>query len=132
MKKILIIDDEESFCSLVKMNLERCTNWSVSVATNGSDGIALAGSLKPDLILLDLLMPGISGYDVKRALKNNPMTRNIPVILLTALSVEEAEIITQDCIEDYLVKPVSLEMLKKTVEKLLSVTDSGSIGHSSE
>ena len=132
MKKILIIDDEESFCSLVKLNLERCTNWSVSVATNGSDGIALACSLKPDLILLDLLMPGISGYDVKRALKNNPMTRNIPVILLTALSVEEAEIITQDCIEDYPVKPVSLERLKKAVEKLLSVTDSGSIGHSSE
>ncbi|HNX80763.1 MAG TPA: response regulator [Candidatus Omnitrophota bacterium] len=128
MKKILVIDDEENFCSLVKLNLEHSTGWAVTTATNGAEGLSLARSLKPDIILLDLLMPDMSGYDVRRSLKSDPETKNIPIILLTALNVEESEIISQDCVDDYVVKPASVKKLKETIEKILGVVDKDNSG----
>ncbi|MBU0635304.1 MAG: response regulator [Candidatus Omnitrophica bacterium] len=84
-KKILIVDDEEDFCFLIKKNLESTGEFEVFVAYNGIDGFCLARVEKPDLILLDIIMPDIGGSDVVHRLKADEHTKNIPVIFLTAV-----------------------------------------------
>lgn len=82
--KILIVDDEPDIVTLVRVILERDGYWVVS-ATNGDEALAVAQSEIPDLILLDLVMPGKSGLEVCRILKSIPKTRNVPVVMFTAL-----------------------------------------------
>jgi len=88
-KKILIIDDEEDFCFFVRKNLINSQKFDAIIATSGKSGLALARSEKPDLILLDLMMPGMGGEAVYEALRASPDTGNIPVIFLTALVTRE-------------------------------------------
>ena len=90
--KILIVDDEEDFCFFVRENLINTGEFDVVVATNGHRGIELAGTEHPDLILLDLMMPDMSGEEVAEVLHNAPGTDAIPIIFLTALVTrDEAE-----------------------------------------
>jgi len=88
-KKILIVDDEEDFCFFVRENLINSQKFEVVIATSGKPGMALARSEKPDLILLDLMMPGMGGEAVAEALQGSPETASIPVIFLTALVTRE-------------------------------------------
>ena len=83
--KILIVDDEKDFCFFVHKNLMHTEKFDVLIANNGKEGLKLAKSERPDLILLDLVMPDISGEDVAAQLANMPETKNIPVTFLTAL-----------------------------------------------
>lgn len=82
--KVLIIDDEEDVRYIVQMSLGRVGNMTVVEATNGEDGIALAKSERPAFILLDMMMPGMDGTEVFRALRSAPETADIPVVFLTA------------------------------------------------
>ncbi len=66
-KKILVIDDEEDFCYFVKQNLEAISNYKVITASKGKKGIQIARKEKPDLILLDIMMPGMDGFEVLRS-----------------------------------------------------------------
>jgi CheY-like chemotaxis protein len=92
MKKILIIDDEEELCSFIKLNLERREDFEVHVCTDSRGAIRWAKQLHPDLILLDIVMPGISGTDIARGLKNDMDTQKIPIVFLKGrISKEEAE-----------------------------------------
>ena len=84
-KTILIIDDEEDFCHFVKLNLEETKHFEVLTAYNGPDGIDLAIRYQPDLILLDIIMPNMTGTEVAEALRNNKATKDIPIIFLTAI-----------------------------------------------
>ncbi len=93
-KKILIIDDEENFCNLVKKNIEQTGEFEVHIATNGNDGIMLARELKPDLILLDIVMPGIDGADVISEIRNDGSIKDTPIVFLTAI-VREEEVSSQ-------------------------------------
>jgi two-component system alkaline phosphatase synthesis response regulator PhoP len=121
MKKILIIDDESEYCELVKQNLELRGDFHVITANSGKEGISTATREKPDLILLDILMPGMDGFEVLKRLKEAPKTASIPVIMLTALGTEAAkEKAIELCNEDYLVKPVSIAYLKATIEAVLT------------
>lgn len=88
-KRILIIDDEEDFCDLVKKNIEQTGEFQVHIATNGNDGIRLAGQIKPDLILLDIVMPEMDGGDVVSAIRSDKSTENIPIVFLTAIVREK-------------------------------------------
>ncbi|MFA6358898.1 MAG: response regulator [Candidatus Omnitrophota bacterium] len=88
-KRILIIDDEEDFCNLVKKNIEKTGEFEVHIATNGDDGIRLAIEIKPDLILLDIIMPGLDGGDVVSLIKNDKRIEGTPVVFLTSLVREE-------------------------------------------
>lgn len=121
MKKILIIDDEKEYCELVKQNLELRGDYKVITANSGKDGISAAIREKPDLILLDILMPGMDGFEALKKLKDTPQTASIPVIMLTALGTDAARERAIDlCNEDYLVKPVSMVYLKATIEAVLA------------
>lgn len=87
--KILIVDDEEDFCFFVRENLINTGEFDVVVATNGNRGIELAKAELPDLILLDLMMPDMSGEEVAEVLSETPETAAIPIIFLTALVSRE-------------------------------------------
>lgn len=124
-KRILIVDDEEDFCYFVKKNLEAISNYEIIIATKGKKGIQIARNEKPDLILLDIMMPGIDGFEVLKRLKRNEKTENIPIIMLTAKDEDESKIkaIGLYC-EDYIVKPVEKMVLRAKIQKLLSITKS--------
>jgi CheY-like chemotaxis protein len=120
--KILIIDDEESVGVLVKRNLEHTGEFSVFIAQNGRDGIALAKLEKPDLILLDVVMPEMEGPDVAEALLKEETTKHIPIIFLTAIVTKED--IGQESMggiggRNYIAKPVSTHKLIECIKKVL-------------
>ncbi|RLC33492.1 MAG: response regulator [Candidatus Nealsonbacteria bacterium] len=87
--RILVVDDEEDFCYFVKNNLEDTGEFDVLTANNGEQGIAIAKEASPDLILLDIIMPGLSGTEVAENLLQDPQTRQIPIIFLTAVVTKE-------------------------------------------
>jgi two-component system alkaline phosphatase synthesis response regulator PhoP len=88
-KKILIIDDEIDFSNLVKKNIEKTGEFEVIIAASGEEGIKLTREKKPDLILLDVVMPEIDGGDVASQIKNDKSIKDIPIIFLTAIVTEE-------------------------------------------
>ena len=87
--RVLIVDDEEDFCYFIKNNLEDTGEFDILTANNGEQGIAAAKEASPDLILLDIIMPGISGTEVAENLLRDPQTRQIPIIFLTAVVTKE-------------------------------------------
>lgn len=118
--RILLIDDEESFCFFVKKNLERNGEFSVIYTTNPDKGIKIAQKNRPDLILLDILMPRKDGFKVLEILKKNFKTLSIPVIMLTALGDEETKLKASALYnENYITKPVTYEILRLEIEKAL-------------
>jgi len=121
-KKILIIDDEKDFCYFVKKNLEAISNYEIITANKGKKGIQIARKEKPDLILLDIMMPGIDGFEVLKRLKANEKTQDISVIMLTAKDEDESKIKASGLYcEDYLVKPVEKLVLRAKIQKVLSL-----------
>ena len=83
-KSILIIDDEEDVKDIVQMGLEMAADWRVITASTGKEGLRLAQSIQPEVILLDLMMPEWDGKETLKRLKANPNTASSPVILMTA------------------------------------------------
>ena len=103
-RKILLVEDDTALASVYRSRLE-LEGFDVCEANNGEDALSLAVSEHPDLILLDVMMPKISGFDVLDILRNTPETTNIRVIMLTALSQpKDKERAEQLGIDDYLVK----------------------------
>lgn len=88
-KKILLVDDENNFCTLLKLNLEKRGPFEVLTTTNPHEVVKLAKENRPDLILLDILMPEMDGMTVAAALKGDQDTKHIAVAFLTALANEE-------------------------------------------
>ena len=92
-KSILVIDDEEDVRALIQLGLEMKAGWNVLNASSGDEGIQIAADRQPDVILLDLMMPGMDGRTTLQRLKSDPAIQKIPVILMTAkskYSVEES------------------------------------------
>ena len=87
--KILIIDDEEDFCRFIKMYLEATGGFEVSVCCDSTKAIAHVREQNPDLILLDIMMPGVSGPEIAERLRGDVATRSIPFVFLTAVATEE-------------------------------------------
>ena len=118
--KILIIDNEKEFTSLMKSFLEESCNYEVRIVPDGYNGIRIAAEFKPDLILLDVLMPAMNGFHILEKLKQGEETASIPVVMLTAVEDEESVKKAKDLnCEDYLVKPIKLEELKYKINKVL-------------
>ncbi len=123
-KKILLIDDEEDFCFFIRQNLEQAGEFEVITANRGEEGINLAREKKPDLILLDIVMPKRMGEDVAVALINDPKTKNIPLIFLTAMVSKEQ--IGIDSIKEigghlFIAKPVETERLVNSIKTVLGL-----------
>lgn len=119
MKTILVADDESSIRILIRTTLEE-PECRILEAATGAAALAITGRLRPDLVILDWMMPGISGLDVLRALRNDPSTAAIPVIMVTAMGQEKhrAEGLALGA-QAYLVKPFSpLELLQLTQQVL--------------
>ena len=121
-KKVLGVDDEPEIVILVKARLE-ANGFDAIGASNGKDAIEKVLDQSPDVILLDLLMPVMDGYEAMRCLKENEKTRNIPVILFTAAPPEEVIEKGADTMDalDFVIKPFdegALETLLKKVQQL--------------
>src|SRR3990167_2985905 len=86
-KKVLVVDDEESIREIYRRELQT-RGYQVSSASDGEEGLLKAGEDAPDIVLLDIMLPKMSGIDVLKALKENQLTKNIPVLLLTNLGEE--------------------------------------------
>jgi CheY-like chemotaxis protein len=123
MKKILVVDDEEDFLQMLDKRLT-VSGYSVVTANNGKDAIALAKSQHPDIIILDILMPQMDGWWVAEDLKERPSTRNIPLILLTAMLSKEDEEKYHSMFGGHiaLAKPIDAEKLLEQIKKLLCDT----------
>lgn len=117
--KILVVDDEEHIVELLKFNLEN-SGYKVITANNGNDAITLAKENKPNLILLDLMIPGIDGLDVCKEIKKNNETNNIAIIMLTAKGEEFDKILGLELgADDYMTKPFSIRELLARVKAVL-------------
>jgi CheY-like chemotaxis protein len=122
--KVLVVDDEVDFCYFVQKNLMHEGIFDVITATNGKDGIELAESELPDIILLDLVMPDMPGEDVAAALKENPATADIPILFITALASKDDIVDREDnkIGNNYMLpKPVRTKKLIKTILKILNI-----------
>ncbi len=116
---ILLVDDEHDILDLIEYNLIK-QGYSVTKADSGSSALAFAREHHPDLILLDIMMPGMDGYEVCSHLKQDPSLKNIPVIFLTARSDETSEVRGLDLGgDDYVTKPISISKLLSRIKALL-------------
>lgn len=119
MKKILLADDQPEVRLLVQTTLEG-TDYEFCGAGDGKEALEKAVSLKPDLIILDIMMPQIDGYEVCARIRANPETRDIPVIMLTAKGQKQDIEKGLACgVADYIVKPFSPLALLKKVDEVL-------------
>lgn len=119
MSKILVIDDDKAIVELIKVNLE-IQGHQVIFAYDGHSGIALAQQELPDLIILDLMMPDLDGFTTCQRLRQNNQTKDIPVLMLTALSSTDDKIAGFDSgTDDYLTKPFELPELYVRIKALL-------------
>ena len=118
-EKILVVDDEEDILELLKYNLSR-EGYQVFCTTSGEKTLNLVKTETPDLIVLDLMLPGMDGLEVARRLKDNPHTKNVPIVMLTAKG-EEADIVTglELGADDYVIKPFSPRILLARVRAVL-------------
>ncbi len=118
-ERILVVDDEEDILELVRFNLDR-EGYRVICTTSGEKALETAKTEFPDLIVLDLMLPGIDGLESTKLLKNDPGTRDIPIVMLTAKG-EEADIVTglELGADDYITKPFSPRILVARVRAVL-------------
>ena len=118
-QNILVVDDEEDILEILKFNLSR-EGYQVLCAVSGEQALRLVRPENPDLIVLDLMLPGIDGLEVTRRLKNDPDTKNIPIVMLTAKG-EEADIVTglELGADDYITKPFSPRILVARIRAVL-------------
>ncbi len=108
---VLVVDDEKDILELIRYNLEK-EGYSTHCTATGEDGLKAAAGLKPDIIVLDLMLPGLDGLEVCKKLKQDEKTRRIPVIMLTA-KTEDTDIVSglELGADDYLTKPFSPRVL---------------------
>jgi two-component system alkaline phosphatase synthesis response regulator PhoP len=119
MSKILIVDDEQDIVELLSYNLGK-EGFSTIKAYDGEAAIGLVRSEKPDLMLLDLMLPKMNGLDVCKAIRRNPQTANLPIIMLTAKGEEIDKIIGLEIgADDYITKPFSVKELIARVRSIL-------------
>ncbi len=119
-KKVMIIDDEEDFLKVVKLNLEQTGKYEVTIFSKAKDIVSHVHRCKPHLILLDILMPGIGGIEACERLNQDAVGQNIPIIILSALEKDEDKLKAYKVgVIDYITKPVKKDFLIAKIEKVL-------------
>ncbi len=119
MHRILIVDDEEGLSNMLKSHLEK-KGWVIELAKDGEEGLQKARAIKPNLILLDIMMPKMNGYQVCNQLKSDQEYKDIPILMATARDKKEeiAEGLLVGA-DDYLPKPYDLKILVNMIKQLL-------------
>jgi CheY-like chemotaxis protein len=119
--KVLYVEDNDDNVYMLKMRLELLDNFEVVTAEDGEKGCAMALSERPDIILMDLEMPGVDGWEATRRLKADPQTRDIPIIALSAhaLAGSREKALGAGC-DEFDTKPIEFERLVATVRRLLA------------
>ncbi|HDP70041.1 MAG TPA: response regulator transcription factor [Actinobacteria bacterium] len=120
-KKILVVDDDFNIAHLLNFKLSK-EGYEVEEACDGKDALLKAASFEPDLILLDIMMPIMSGWEVNEKLRKQPKLKNIPVVMVTAVDQlkEQIKSLEAEGIKDYITKPFDFSELLKTVEMVLT------------
>jgi DNA-binding response OmpR family regulator len=120
-KKILVVDDEPHILELVKGILE-IENYSVDTSSSGQEALQKLEKTTPDLVILDMMMPGMSGREVCEKIRKNPKTKNLKVIFLTVARFSEVgkKVLDDMKVLDYITKPFENEELVKRIKKALS------------
>lgn len=117
--KVLVVDDEENIQELIRLGL-RYEGFQVESAADGLEGISAAQRLNPDLVILDLMLPGIDGLEVCRRLRANPTTQDVPILMLTAKDEVRDRVTGLDTgADDYLTKPFEFDELVARVRAIL-------------
>ena len=122
MIKVLYIEDNDDNVYMLKMRLELLGDFEVLAAEDGEKGCEMAAAERPDLILMDLEMPGIDGWEATRRLKGNPQTQDIPIIALSAhvLEGDREKAIASGC-DAFDTKPIEFDRLVATIRRLLAL-----------
>jgi len=120
MALILIVDDSPTEVHVMKKALEK-SGYRTATAADGAEGVRMAREMTPDLIFMDVVMPGINGYQATRTLANDPKTKTIPIIMVTSKGQETDKIwgLRQGAV-DYMVKPVSPDQLVAKAQATLA------------
>ena len=121
MIRILYVEDNDDNVYMLKMRLELLDEFEVLTAGDGEQGCDMAAAERPDLVLMDLEMPGIDGWEATRRLKSNPQTRDIPVIALSAhaLAGSREKALAAGC-DEFDTKPVEFDRLLATMRRVLA------------
>lgn len=120
MKKILIVDDEADIVESLQFVLETA-GFECHCAYNGEDGLAMAKEILPDLIILDVMMPKINGFKICRLLKYDIKYKNIPILMVTARSQMEDQLIGEETgVDEYITKPFDLDEIVEKVKGYLN------------
>ncbi len=118
--RVLVVEDEQDIAGLIKHTLERSGDASVEIAGRGDDALRAIAVRRPDLVILDLNLPGLGGDDVCRMLRQRPETMDLPIIMLTARTSETDRVAGLDLgADDYVTKPFSLKELGARVRAVL-------------
>lgn len=118
-RQILVVEDERDLADMIAYNLKRASH-AATVAHDGLRAVQLAITAPPDLVILDLMLPGLPGLEVCKQLRANPMTANVPILMLTAKAEETDELAGLAVgADDYLTKPFSMKVLMARVDALL-------------
>jgi len=118
-RRVLLVDDEKSFTNLLKLNLEDTGNYEVRVENWAEDALKAAKEFKPDIVLLDIIMPRMPGGNVAMQLKEDPVLKDTPVVFLTA-AVRQHQIDENDgiiCDHPCIAKPAPIETVIEFIEK---------------
>jgi putative two-component system response regulator len=119
-KNILIVDDDENTVRIIKTRLEMDPNYEILIAKTGEDALKISETKRPDLILLDLMMPGVSGIEVCDSIRHNPDLERTPIIIISALDDLRSQ---QECarmgISAYITKPINGKLLDNKVKQVL-------------
>ena len=119
MERILVVEDDPSVRELIELTLHQA-GYEVLSTADGKSSVDMAQQEKPDLVLMDVRLPVMDGYEACREITSNPVTKHIPVIFLSARGqIEEIRLGLSAGAVDYFVKPFSLELLKKRIQELL-------------
>ena len=121
-KRILVVDDEVSFCMAVKLNLENTRQYEVKIETEGKEVLATARAFKPDLIFLDVMMQDVDGGEVSNRLKSESELKSVPIVFLTAIISHDEAASAGNIVGGYpfLAKPVTTERLLECIKKTLN------------
>jgi len=122
-KRILIVDDEEDILNLLRFRLE-ANNYEVLTASDGQEGLNKARTERPDLMILDLMLPKLDGYKVCRMLKFDKIYKAIPIIIFTAKAQQKDEELGKEIGADaYIAKPFEPEVLLEKMKELLNIAE---------